>query len=253
MNRRFRRTLAQSRAMRTLILFCLLCLLAGSVATASAAAPPAPPQPFTATYRVLRDGSAVGTSTLTLQHMPDGRWLYRSSLQATHGLAALFGASVHEQSTFRWRDGRPEALSYDYRLASGIKDRHRHVQVDWATQRVRVDIDGRHHFRYAAQPGLVERHSLPLALALALRAGQQHMNLPVAVKDRVQMQHYALVGRERVQVPAGGFDAERVNRVGDDKGFAAWYMPERYLAPVKLSQRSGGHITLLLISYHSGG
>jgi hypothetical protein len=213
-----------------------------------AAAPASTPHAFTATYEVQRGGSSIGESTLTLRADGNGRWTYTSKMHGTSGLAALLGASVEETSRFRWHDARPEALSYDYAMSAAVKHKTRHVVVDWTTGKVAVD-DSKGTFGYATQPGLVERHLLPLALGWALASGPQQITLPVAVKDRVEQQHYSVVGKESVTVPAGTFQAVRVNRSDDDKGFSAWYVPGKYAAPVKLAQTDGGNITLLLKTY----
>ncbi|HET7269298.1 MAG TPA: DUF3108 domain-containing protein [Oleiagrimonas sp.] len=233
---------------RTLLatLFCLLPLAVMAADTAK----PAPLQPFTATYKVLRKGDPLGTSTLSLTRNADGTWTYRSSMQAEHGLAALLGGSIRESSHFRWHDGRIEALGYDYKMHLAIKDEQRHVKVDWQAGTVSVHTSDDGNFSYKPQPGLVERHVLVLALGRAVAAGKTDIALPVAVKDRVQVQTFAAQDKASVTVPAGTFQAVRVNRTHDDKGYSVWYAPTRFgSAPVKLFQQSGGDITLLLKTF----
>ena len=50
-------------------------------------------------------------------------------------------------------------------------------------------------------------------------------------------------------MPAGSFQTERVVRSGDEKTFSAWYAPQKYPVPVKLSQSDGGNLELQLVSY----
>lgn len=231
------------------LLATLLCLLPLAVMAADTAKP-APPEPFSATYKVLRKGNLLGTSTLTLTRNDNGTWTYRSSLKAEHGLAALLGGAIRESSHFRWHDGRIEALSYDYKMHLAIKDEQRHVKVDWKADTVSVHTSGDGNFSYKAQPGLVERHVLVLALGRAVAAGKTQIALPVAVKDRVQMQTFTAHDKSEVTVPAGTFQAVRVDRTHDDKGYSVWYDPARFgSAPVKLVQQAGGDITLLLKSF----
>lgn len=203
---------------------------------------------FDATYEVQRGDAVIGQSTLTLERQADGSWQYHSAMKGTAGLASLLGASVDERSRFRWQDNAPEALSYDYDLHLSLKSKSRHLKVDWQNKQVTVATKkGDHH--YTAVPGLVERHTVPLAIALALADGKKNLNLPVAVKDRVQVQRYQVTGTQQVQVPAGQFHAERVDRTDDSKSFSAWFVPQKFLVPVKLAQSDGGDITLLLKSY----
>lgn len=211
-------------------------------------AAPAPPEAFTATYQVSRNGQDMGVATVTLRRADDGNWIYRKDISGTKGLAALLNASVHESSRLRWRDGMPEALSYDYELQAAVKRKQRHVQVDWTTDQVTVK-DDKGDFSYRAEPGMVERNTLPLALGLALRAGKREVTLPVAVRQTVQRQQFKVTGTEAIDVPAGHFNALQVERTDADRGFTAWYAPQRYPLPVKLAQHDGGDIVMVLVSF----
>ena len=97
------------------------------------------PSAFTATYKVSRGGSPMGTATISLHDDGNGQWTYRKAVKGTGGLAALLGASVDETSRFRWKGELPEAISYDYKLQTGIKDKQRHLRVDWNTHQVHVE------------------------------------------------------------------------------------------------------------------
>jgi len=209
--------------------------LAGAalLACASGLALAAPHKAFTATYRVLRDGSPMGEATVTLKPVGNGQWEYSKHMRGTSGLAALLGANLDEVSRFRW---------------AAIKSRQRHVSVDWTRHRVTVD-EGKGAITYATQPGMVERNTTALAIGLALRDGQKQIALPVAVKQEVETQRFKAAGKEEVAVPAGRFDAVRVDRTDADRGFRAWYAPDRYPLPVKLSQKDGGNLTMELVSF----
>ncbi|WP_449425205.1 DUF6134 family protein [Rhodanobacter lindaniclasticus] len=215
---------------------------AGTVAAATT------PGDFTATYQVSRGGSPMGTATISLHDDGGGQWTYRKAIKGTGGLAGLLGARMDETSRFRWKGELPEAISYDYALQTGVKNRQRHLRVDWNTRQVHVEGD-KGSETYPATPGIVERNTLPLALGVALQGGQQQVALAVAVRQRVETQQFRIVGKETIQVPAGSFQAERVDRTDADRGFSAWYAPQRYPLPVKLSQRDGGDITMVLVSY----
>ena len=225
--------------------FALILVAASGVALA------ATPKAFTATYRVLRDGSPMGEATVSLKPIGDGQWEYRKHVRGTSGLAAMLGANLEEVSRFRWKDDAPEALSYDYQLDAAIKSKQRHVTVDWARHRVTVD-EGKGAITYPPKPGMVERNTTALAIGLALRDGQKQIVLPVAVRQEVQTQRFKVTGKEKVTVPAGTYQAVRVDRTDADRGFSAWYAPDRYPLPVKLSQKEGGNLTMELVSFSPG-
>jgi hypothetical protein len=213
-------------------------------------APAATPGAFTATYNVSQGGSPMGQATVSLRAAGNGEWIYSKDVKGTGGLAALLGASVTESSRFRWKGDVPEAISYDYQLQAAVKQKQRHLTVDWAKRQVTVD-EGKGPQTYPSSPGMVERNTLALALGLALRDGKQQVALPVAVRQEVQVQNFKATGKETVKVPAGSFDAERIDRTDADRGFSAWYAPGRYPLPVKLSQHDGGDMVMELVSYRA--
>jgi hypothetical protein len=215
---------------------------------AARAAPAATPTAFTATYNVSQNGQPLGVAKVSLHAADNGEWVYSKDVKGTAGLAAILGASLKESSRFRWRGDVPEAVSYDYALQTGIKNKTRHMTVAWAKNQVTVD-DGKGPNVYPATAGMVERNTLSLALGLALRDGKQQAALPVAVRQQVETQNFKVTGKEDITVPAGHFQAERIDRSDAERNFSAWYAPERYPVPVKLAQKDGGNIEMELVSY----
>jgi Protein of unknown function (DUF3108) len=223
-----------------------LCLALVLVATAAAAAPPLPA--FTAHYRLLRNGSPIGQATLTLEQGADGNWTFTTDSKGTAGLAALIGASTHETSTFRWVGDLPQGESYDYAMQAAFKQKQRSVRFDWADKTATVNDKGEH--RYPVHPGTLERHTVPLAIAAGLDAGKRDFALPVAVRDRVQIQHYAVQGDQTVSVPAGTYHAVRVVRTDHDaEAFDGWFVPGKLAVPVRLVQRDRDTLELALQDY----
>lgn len=223
-------------------------VLATALCIASSFAMAAAPHAFRATYKVLQGGSPIGQATVSLAPAGGGEWTYDKRMKGTAGLAAALGAELTETSRFRWNGDVPEAISYDYKLDSGFKNKQRHLRVDWAKHQVSVD-EGKGALTYPAAPGMVERNTLGLAIGLALRDGRQQITLPVAVRQAVETEQFKVTGKEKVNVPAGSFDAVRVDRVDAERGFNAWYVPARYPLPVKLSQHDGGDLTMELVSF----
>lgn len=226
----------------------LRAILALGLGAASTLALAATPRPFTATYQVLKDGSPLGRATVRLAPAADGQWEYTKRMQGTAGLAAMLGANQEETSRLRWKGDVPEAVSYDYRLDAAIKSKRRRLAVDWDKGQVTVD-EGKGAQSYPAVPGMVERNTLALAIGLALRDGRKRIALPVAVRQQVENQQFQVSGKEKVDVPAGHYEAVRVDRTDADRGFSAWYVPDRYPLPVKLSQKDGGDLTMELVSF----
>lgn len=209
------------------------------------AAPPVPP--FTANYRVLQNGSPIGKAILKLAPGATGSWTFTTQSQGTAGLASLLAASTREISTFRWVGDLPQGESYDYTMKTALKQKQRQVHFDW-TKHV-IDVNDNGSFRFPTQPGAMERHTIPLALAAGLAAGKTSFTLPVAVRDRIEMQHYAAQGKQDVSVPAGTFAATRISRTDGGAGIEAWFAPKKLPAPIKIEQRGKNGFSLELESW----
>jgi hypothetical protein len=231
----FPRNFAATLAAVTLAVLC----------TAATAAPPVPA--FTAHYRVLQNGSPIGKATLTLAPGAGDTWTFTTASKGTAGLASLLSASTREVSTFKWVGDLPQGVSYDYTLDSALRQKRRSVRFDWANHTVDVDDNGSFHF--ATQPGVVERHTVPLALAAGLASGKTRFTLPVAVRDRIETQHYAAQGSQSISVPAGTFEATRVSRTDGGDAFEAWFAPAKVPAPVKIDQPGKTALSLELESW----
>jgi hypothetical protein len=206
--------------MRTLKLSRSLTVSFALAVFSSAAFAATPPTPFTATYQVSRDGEAMGQATITLKSLGNGEYEYSNQIHGTSGLAAMLGANSSDVTRFRWNNNAPETETYSSKV-SALKTKQRVMQVNWTTKQVGVD-EGKGPTTYAAEPGMVDRNTMSLALGLMLRDGGQTVTLPVGVKQRVEQQQFKVQGTEAVTVPAGSFKAERVTRTDSDKHFDAW-------------------------------
>jgi hypothetical protein len=219
--------------------------LASLSGVALAASAPLPA--FTAHYRVLRNGSPIGKATLTLTRGANDTWTFTTQSQGTAGLASLLAAGTREVSTFKWVGDSPQGIGYDYTMKTALKQKHRSVRFDWDSRTIAVEDSGTSTF--PTQPGAIERHTVPLALAAGLAAGETSFTLPVAVRDRIDMQHYAVHGKQSLTVPAGTFDATRVSRTDGGDGFEAWFAPDKLPIPVKIEQRGKSDFSLELDSW----
>lgn len=211
-------------------------------------------KPFRAEYATLRNGDEVGRTTLELADNGDGSWTLRSETRGTSALAKLAGIHIVETSRFRWKDGRPEALAYDYKQEGKFKQRTRHAAFDWQAGRVAVS-EGGQDFHYATVPGLIDRQSVTLALASDLVHGANAFEYPVAVKDRVETMRYVRGAVETRRVPAGEYKAQLMQRDGepgeDRKRVArSWFAESLGWLPVEIEQteKKGDTVTLRLVA-----
>lgn len=205
----------------------------------------AAPSPFTATYAVSRDGKVIGESTVQLAPNGNGEWKMTTETHGTAGMARMLGLDVREESRFRWSEGRPEGLRYDYRQDAALKHKQRHAEFDWQAGEAYVE-DGDKNYRYAIAPGTMDRHAVSLAIGDALAAGRQDMQLAVAVKDHVEQQQYRVAGTEDLNVPAGRYRAQKVERTDAPGKIRSWYAIDKAPVPVRLEQKQGDDSLIVL-------
>ncbi|HJT97008.1 MAG TPA: DUF3108 domain-containing protein [Rhodanobacteraceae bacterium] len=234
-----------------------IAVIAGFLVATHARAAPAgdAPAPFRAEYIASRNGEDLGRTTLALTDGGDGTWTLRSETRGTSGLAKIARVHIVETSHFRWHDGRPEAIDYDYRQDSAIRSRTRHAEFAGGEANVE---EGGETFHYAIVPGLVDRHAVTLAIANDLRRGASAFDYRIAVKDHVEDMRYERGGNETLTVPAGTFDTVLMRRVGtpgaDRKRVArSWFAEKLGWMPVKIEQADRKDtITLRLASLPPG-
>jgi len=216
-----------------------------AAATALDAAAASNLKPMSATYAVLRDGKAVGDATYTLHANADGSWTLLSVTKGSAGMARLVGLDVREESTFRWLDGKPEGLHYDYHQDAAIKHKERRIDFDWSEKQAHVRDNGK-NFAYAIPAGTIDRSTVAIALGMALAGGASSATLPVAAKERVEQQRYETRGAEQLQVPAGSFQAIRVERTDASGKARSWYAPTVMAMPLRVEQTQGDGSTVVM-------
>lgn len=218
-------------------------LLPVPAAATTPAASPRPaaalPQPYVAEYEVLRNGSAMGRSTVRLQRVDAGSWELVSETEGTSGMAAFAGVSIREHSRLAIAVGRASTLGYDYRQRAALRTRERSLVLDPARGVVRSrDRDATVELPLSA--GLLDRQGVLVGLMLDAAAGRRGM-LEYTVADRraVEVHRYRTVAEEAVTVPAGARRALRVERVregGAGRSTTTWLSPSDGWVPVRILQ-----------------
>ncbi|MHB8678496.1 MAG: DUF3108 domain-containing protein [Rudaea sp.] len=210
--------------------FFAVCLLAAPALVFAAAL-----KPEQANYAVSRDGKVIGTASYALGANADGTWSLHSETRGTGGMAKLLGLDVREDSTFAQRDGRLQGLRYTYEQDAAIRHKRRRIDFDWNAQQIHVRDNGK-DFRYATQPGTIDRSAVAVALGIALASGETTMTLPVAVRDRVQMQQYAVRGGSVIDLPDGRHAATEIDRTDAPGKAKSWYAPGADVLPLRVEQ-----------------
>lgn len=186
-----------------------------------------------ASYEVSRDGKVIGSAHYALARNADGSWTLRSDTHGTSGMAKWLGLYVREASTFTMRDGMPQGLHYDYQQDASIKHKRRSIDFDWDAGTVEVRDNGK-AYAYATRPGAIDRSAVAVALGLAVQAhGSGPIQLPVAVKDRIEEQRFAPAHASAAPTTRNGIEITRTDAPGK---LRSWYEPARGVLPMRVEQ-----------------
>jgi hypothetical protein len=220
------------------------------------AAPPAFAElrPYEATYSVTRGHIRLGEMTSTLHAPVDGVWRYHSHSE-TSGFVAMFRKiAIDEQSTFRVEHGQPVPLAHEYRMAGSRKNRDFSLDFDWVAREARGVVRDETVVEPLG-PGVIDRHTAPLSVALAA-AGGREFPFDLVMIDRGRTRHYHATrrGEEALHLGDDELATVRVLLVRQDepeRQFRFWFAPTLNFVPVRIQSvdDDGKTITLQLTSY----
>jgi hypothetical protein len=220
--------------------------------TAAAASSPtternqaAPLPPHAAVYEVLRRGSKIGEVHVSLSQSETGVWHFDTETVATSRLARMAGASAEEAAWFVWRGDRVQMLSYRQVARAVTRTRFWQHELDWeaGVSQTRT-YDGDHVI--ALEPDVVDPLTLRLQLAAILADPDQRgrdLAFRVLERDEIEDQQFLFIAEERVEVPAGCFEAvrmERFRREGSSRNYHSWHAEAFHWMPLRILQFKDG-------------
>ncbi|WP_158637262.1 DUF3108 domain-containing protein [Arenimonas daejeonensis] len=204
--------------------------------TASAAAPP---KAFSADYEVFQNGEKLGTGSISLRALPDGRWELHTRSRATEGLFAMAGVERSERSVIAWNGGQPEVVEYRMQQKAGWSERSQLLRVDAGARTVSSTYkDQTTVLPYS--PGLIDKHGVTAAIMSDLAAGRRgELAYTVAERRAVEPQRFRTAANVKLRTALGQLRAVRVERVrdgGDGRVTRIWFARERGWLPLRITQ-----------------
>jgi hypothetical protein len=201
-----------------------------------------PPQAFSADYDLFQNNRRMGRGTVSFQPLANGQWELVSTSQGTRGLAGAAGVSRNERSVLRWVDGRVEVVSYQMDMRAAWTSRSQSLVVDAARRKVTSTYRDQ-TYSLAFEPGMVDRHSVTLAIMADLAAGVREP-LEYAVADRRELdQHrYRVAAEVRLGTALGTQRALRIERVREDangRRTKLWFAKDKGWLPLRIKQYEG--------------
>ncbi|MET0281821.1 MAG: DUF3108 domain-containing protein [Steroidobacteraceae bacterium] len=219
---------------------CLLLVAAGYAQVATAQEPL---RPFTARYSITWSGMSAGSTRLSLQRLPDGRWAYESRSEAKGLFRLAMPADLASRSVFRVTDGHivPETFTADDGASSSEKDQQ--LTFDWTSGRV-SGIAERKKVDLPAQPGLLDTMSVQVALMNDLLSGRTPERFVLVDTDKIKDYLYTREGTETIKTSVGEYHTVvfRSSRPGSKKGTVFWCSPELGYVPVRVERRDGDEV-----------
>jgi hypothetical protein len=225
----------------------VVALLLACGATVSLAATPEL-RPFSATYSVTAKGITAGTADVQLQKTAEDRWAYQTRFNA--GFLARTVARSRmppelQRSVFSIEDGRGVPLQYTAEDRNNDKDQS--LNFDWARGRV-TGIFERKPVDLPTQPGLLDAHTVQVALMYELTAGRTPQRFVLLEKGRTKDNVFTPDGTEKLRTAVGEFQTIRfrISRPDSTKSTVFWCAPELGYLPLKVERRDGKDVDVLM-------
>jgi hypothetical protein len=212
--------------------------------------------PFKTLYIIKGYGLEIGELQSRLSVADDGNYVYQTDTRTTGMLSKLYKDQVSESSTWIEHDGGIRPLVYTYDRSGGKKERNAHLLFNWERGIVRNTIDG-DSWQMDIHPGVLDRLVAQIAMMRDLRNGKTDMSYTFADGGKLKTYRFRVVGKERIETPAGEFDSVKIERVRDDNKRATflWCAPTLNYLPVRIDQREddNSNFRMLLKEYTGGG
>jgi hypothetical protein len=198
-------------------------------------------KPYTATYDVITHGIRAGVAKFTLEKIGKDRWQFKSHSHTT-GLVSLFRSdAITESSIFTVTGkGRFHAHKYSYAHTGHGKDRQK-ILFDW-----------KHDVAHGTYHGDTKTIDIPegasdpflaqLKLSRRVAEDMDAGRFPVVNRNKLDIYHLKVVGKESTSVPAGVFTAVRAERSepGSSRTTVFWLAPKLNYAPARVEQKKDG-------------
>ena len=226
--------------------------LALALFTASVAEPIAFPDRFQARYTLHAGGFEVGTTTVSLSPVSDGRYEYIAISRAT-GVATFLGfKEVRERSVWLRTATGIRSLRYSYHRR-GRKERRVEVVFDWTKGRVTNHVNGE-SWHMAIPDHTFDKQNHLLALMLDLASGARSSSYRVADGGKLKTYAFRYRGQQSISTPFGDLDTVMMERTRSaaTRKTTFWLAPSLDYLPVHIEHREGNSLITMYIRAASG-
>ena len=210
----------------------LICLMFSTVASAAGV-----PENFHAVYQLHISSFPIGEARVELAAQADGRYRYSSHTYST-GLTRVFrNDKVLESSLFKLHNQQLRPLEYRFDHTGSKKERHAYLKFDWTKGEVANTVEG-HTWEMDIPDNALDKLVVQLAVMMDLDAGKQELVYAIADGGKLKEYTFAIVGKEKLRVPAGEYETVKLERLrkDNDRTTYLWCAPSLGYLPVRIKQ-----------------
>jgi len=199
--------------------------------------------PYAARYAFYRNGRLAGKVEVSLQ-LRGERWVLRSALSGTHGLARILAARDDEEASGQLLEGRlrPQEYTRHTRVA-GIDD-YWHVQFDWRTRQLDITHDSADPLVLDMTEDTLDPLSLKLEMRHRLARPDPRLHFQMVEEDEIDAQNFRLLPAEWMETSLGCLLTIPVEKVRDNnkRYTRAWHAPDLDYIEVRIEHgKTGGN------------
>ncbi len=195
------------------------------------------PDDFKAVYAISLNRFVIGESEIKLEAQPKSQYLYTSNTRST-GIARLFRSDiVQESSRFDLHRNHIRPLGYSFDHSGSKKERHALLKFDWKKMEVSNTVEG-HTWEMEIPQNTLDKLVVQIAVMMDLAADKDKLVYDIADGGKLKEYSFAVVGKETIRVPAGEFEALKIERLrkDNDRTTYLWCAPSLNYLPVRIEQ-----------------
>lgn len=195
------------------------------------------PDDFTAIYAISLNNFVIGESEIKLEAQPKSQYLYTSNTRSI-GIARLFRSDVvQESSRFDLHRKHIRPLEYRFDHTGSKKQRHALLNFDWKKMEVSNTVEG-HTWEMEIPQNALDKLVVQIAVMMDLAADKDKLVYDIADGGKLKEYSFAVVDKETIRVPAGEFEALKIERIrkDNDRTTYLWCAPSLNYLPVRIEQ-----------------
>ena len=200
-------------------------------------------EPFKLDYKVSLGGISLGSAKAELRRERDGRYVFEKYAEA-NGLARLFlSDSISERAEWKLIDGHPKAMRFESSEKDGGDYKRELIVFDWnQNQALTTWIDDTKQIKIPEQA--FDRLTLEMRMMLDVQQRVEIYEYALIERGKLKMRRFVPEGSERVETPAGAFEAVKyrlVRKESDRRSTLFWLARDLGYLPVRMEHHDKKH------------